>query len=195
MKDPKKAEIRRVLLSRALLGEDGRLYPVPAGKIMRTPIGVGDGAAAVRLFGVTRRVRNYATKDGKPRVREAAKKSMQNIGRGLGLSEQPDAIACLIRYVLTRPVVLTFDYENGAPTLTAWAGRGLTAWISLHRAIRAFEKGLPDTMTASSVKVSELDKAQRKADKERKRAEKAARKEEKAKKRKENANKQPDKKA
>ena len=66
-----------------------------------------------------------------------------------------------------------------APTLTAWTGRGLTGWISLRRAIKAFEKGLPDTMTPDEVKHSEEDKKLRKAKKEEKKRQKAARKAEK----------------
>ncbi|MBE6070308.1 MAG: hypothetical protein E7211_21840, partial [Clostridium lundense] len=146
------------LMGKALLGEDGRLYPIPAGTIMRTPVGVGDGAMSVQIFGITGRVRHYATKDGRTRVTETAKKSMQNIGRGLVLGEQPEAVACLIRYVLTRPAVLTFAYENGVPTLTAWAGRGLSGRLSLRRAIKAFEKGLPDTMTASEGKLAQEER-------------------------------------
>lgn len=176
MKNPKKAEIRRVLMGRAIVGEDGMLYPIPAGTIMRTPVGVGDGALSARLLGVTRRIRRYETKDGAARVRETAKKSMQHIGRGLALSEQPEAFACLIRYVLTRPVVLTFAIEDGVPVLTAWTGRGLMSRLALRRAIKAFERGLPDTMTASEGKSAEEDRAEKNAEKERKKAERAEKK-------------------
>ena len=152
MKDPKRAEIKRVLLGRAVLAEDGRLAAIPAGTFMRTPVGIGDGANAVRFLGISRRVRRYETKDSEVQVAEAVLRSMQCIGRGLALNEQPESIACLIRYILTRPVVLVFAYEDGVPTLTAWTGRGLTGRLSLRRAIRAFEKGLPDTMRPSEHK-------------------------------------------
>ena len=177
MKDPKKAEIKRVLLGRAVLAQDGRLIALPAGTFMKTPIGIGDGATAVRLLGISRRVRRYETKDGRARVTEAARKAMRNIGRGLILNEQPEAVACLLRYILTRPAVLVFAYENGAPTLTAWTGRGLTGWLSQRRAIRAFERWLPDTMTANDFKPPRETKEERKArreEKKRARAEKKA---------------------
>lgn len=180
MKDSKKAEIKRVLIGRAIIGEDGLLNAVPAGVFLPTPLGIGDGAVGVSIFGMSRRIRHYETKDGKTRVMAAAKKSMQNIGRGLNLSEQPEAVACLIRYVLTRPAVLVFTYEDGTPTLTAWTGRGLTGWISLRRAITAFEKGLPDTMTSIEVKVSEQEKKARKEKKEEKERQKAEKKAQKA---------------
>ena len=182
MKDAKKAEIKRVLLGRAVLADDGRLIAIPAGTFMKTPIGIGDGASAVGIFGMSHRIRRYETKDGRTRITEAAKKSMQNIGRGLILNEQPEAAACLIRYVLTRPAVLVFTWEDGTPTLTAWTGRGLTGWISLCRAIKAFEKGLPDTMTENEIKVSEEEKEAKKAKKEEKKRQKAEKKAEKEKK-------------
>ena len=184
MKDPKRAEIKRVLLGRAVLADDGRLMAIPAGTLMKTPIGIGDGATAVRFLGVSRRIRRYATKDGRARVNATVTKAMQNIGRGLILNEQPEATACLIRYVLTRPAVLVFTWEDGTPTLTAWTGRGLTGRISLRRAIRAFEKGLPDSMTANEIKASAEERKARKEQKEekkRKRAEKKAEKEAKKK--------------
>ena len=179
MKDEKRAEIKRVLLGRTILVEDGRLAAIPAGTFLRTPIGIGDGADAVLLLGMTRRIRHYASKDGKVRIIEAAKKSMQNIGRGLYLTEQPEAAACLIRYILTRPAVLVFTWEDGMPTLTAWTGRGLTGWISLRRAIKAFEEGLPDSIAAAEVKPSEVEKDARKANKEEKKRQKAEKKAEK----------------
>ena len=179
MKDEKKAEIKRVLLGRAVLGEDGRLIAIPAGTFLRTPIGIGDGADAVLFLGMARRIRRYASKDSRARINEAAAKAMQNIGRGLYLNEQPEATACLIRYVLTRPAVLVFTWEEGLPTLTAWTGRGLTGWISLRRAISAFEQGLPDSMKAIEVQPSEEDKKARKAQKEEKKRQKAEKKAEK----------------
>jgi len=180
VKDSKTAEIKRVLMGRAVIGEDGLLSAVPAGTFLPTPLGIGDGAVGVSIFGMSRRIRHYETKDGKTRVMAAAKKSMQNIGRGLNLSEQPEAVACLIRYVLTRPTVLVFTWEDGTPTLTVWTGRGLTGWISLRRAINAFEKGLPDTMTANEVNVSEEQKKSRKEKKEEKARQKDAKKAQKA---------------
>lgn len=193
MKDAKKAEIKRVLLGRAILAEDGRLIAIPAGTFMKTPIGIGDGAGAVGIFGMSRRIRRYETKDGRARITEAAKKSMQNIGRGLILNEQPEAAACLIRYVLTRPAVLVFTWEDGTPTLTAWTGRGLTGWISLRRAIKAFEKGLPDTMAGNEIKVSAEEKKARKEQKEEKKRQKAEKKAQKEAKKKAKNGKKPQK--
>ena len=170
MKDVKKAEVRRVLLGDVERGPDGRLRPIPADGEFRIPVGIADGAFSARFFGVSRRVRIYETNETKSRVMDAAKNAMADIGRGLALDEQPDAAACLIRYILTRPAVLTFDYdENGVPTLTAWTGRWLTSWISLWRATRAFERRLPDSIKPiKTVKPVKAEKRKEKKEKKEK---------------------------
>ena len=136
-------EIRNVLLGKTVPGEDGRLTVMAQGEF-RIPLGVGDGADAVRLFGMTRRVTAYESKWKEKKTLAAAAESMRNIGRGLSLREQPKAAACLIRYVFGRPAVLVFRYQEGIPVLTAWAGRGLAGWLSLRRAVSDFERGLPE---------------------------------------------------
>ena len=75
-----------------------------------------------------------------------ALESMRKLGRILYLREQPETAACLLRYVMTRPAVLTFRYEEDQPMLTAWTGRGLFGWVSRIRAIRAFERGLSEEL-------------------------------------------------
>lgn len=42
MKNPKRAENKRVLAGRTMLAGDGRLIALPAGTFMETPIGIGD---------------------------------------------------------------------------------------------------------------------------------------------------------
>ncbi len=42
MKNPKRAENKRVLAGRTVLAGDGRLIALPAGTFMETPIGIGD---------------------------------------------------------------------------------------------------------------------------------------------------------
>ncbi len=150
MNKAEKKEIRRALCGRMEPAEDGRLVVLPADDLRI--LGVGDGADAARLFGVMRRGRVYASKSGRATMTQLAKKSMQNMGRGLILLEQSETLACRVRYVLTPPVVLTFRYEQNAPTLTAWAGRSLFGLISLHRAIHAFEKQLPEELRLSGAK-------------------------------------------
>ncbi len=168
MNRTERKEIKRALCGRVEPAEDGRLQVLPAGD--HRILGVGDGAGAVRLFGVMRRARCYETKNGRSTMTQLAKKCMENIGRGIILSEQPDTTACLIRYLLTPPVILTFRYERDMPTLTAWAGRSPRGWLSLCRAIRAFEKQLPEELRQSGKKApKELKEPKEKKKKEKKR--------------------------
>lgn len=177
MKREAKQEIRRVLMGRTLLAEDGRLVAMEKGRL-KMPLGVADGAGAACFFGIRRRTVRLDVSCAKPRARELAFQRMREVGRGLYLPEQPEAIACLIRYVLTRPAVLVFDYQDEVPLLTAWAGRGLTGWISNRRAIRAFVKQLPKGMTLSDKPIPEdNEKAERKKAKQEK---KQAKREKKA---------------
>ena len=146
MKDPVKDEIRRILLGRVVLSEEGRLLSIPKGYYMPTPIGVGDGAFGVRILGIAGKTRQYQSQSKKNAILAGARTALEHTGRGLDLREKPEAVACLCRYVLTRPAVLVFSLEDGKPALTAWSGRGLSGRISRWRAIRQFEKHLPDTI-------------------------------------------------
>ena len=141
-------EIRSVLLGRTTLTEDGRITPVQKGEF-HISAGVGDGAGAVRILGIAHRSCCFETKLKRESVNEKAKVCMKEIGRSVLLHQQPETAACLIRYVLTRPAVLTFRYIDDVPTLTAWAGRGIAGWLSLRRAIGAFERSLPEEITRS----------------------------------------------
>ena len=139
-------EIRDILLGRTELEEDGRLAAVPPGQVHLFQ-GVSDGAWGVRIFGVARRT--LPLKTGLTREDAPAEVwgIMQELGRGLLLRETPEAVACLIRYVLTKPVVLVFRYTDAGPGVSAWAGRGLMGSISRRRALAAFVRHLPEEIT------------------------------------------------
>ena len=145
-----KREIRRALLGKTAPTADKRLTVLPEGEFRF--LGVGDGASSVFLFGVTHRSCCYETRLGETQALRAVAKSMEDIGRALVLQEQPRVSACLVRYFLTQPAVLTFEWENGVPVLTAWAGRSLTGWISVRRALSAFEKYKPKDFQLSDRK-------------------------------------------
>lgn len=163
-----KQELRRVLMGRTLIAEDGRLVAMEKGQL-RMPMGVSDGAGAAAFLGICKRRRRLKVKCSEKEARQMAFGIMSRIGRGLYLPNQPEAAACLIRYVLTRPAVLTFDYQDGIPLLTAWAGRGLTAWFSLSRALKAFEKQMPKQFSLSQEALPEdTEKAERKKRKQEK---------------------------
>lgn len=171
-----KQEIRRVLMGRTMPTEDGRLIAMEKGQ-GRIPIGISDGAGAACFLGICKKARRLKVSCAAPKARELALKVMQDVGREVVLPEQPQAAACLIRYLLTRPAVLVFAYQDDLPVLTAWTGRGLTGWISLRRALHAFLKRLPKQFTLSEEPVPpDAEEARKKArKKERKEIEKEAR--------------------
>lgn len=170
-----KQEIRRVLMGRTMPTEDGKLVALEKGQY-RMPIGISDGAGAVRFFGVCKKAKRLKASCAAPKAKLLAAQIMRDTGRELYLPQQPEAVACLIRYVLTRPVVLVFDFRDGIPVLTAWTGRGLTGWISLRRALCAFLKRLPKQFTVSDEPApkDEEEKKEKKQKKNRKNAEEQA---------------------
>ena len=173
-------EIRNILLGRTLLMEDGRLAVPQKGDFYLSG-GVSDGAGAVRFLGMAKKSQVFETVRKEFDVRVAMQRVLQNMGRGVVLNEQPEARACLIRYILTKPVLLTFDYVEGLPVLTAWAPRSVTGLISIKRALKTFDKELPEDIfvtgkEAPDMPEGESDKA-KKAAKEEKKAEKQAKKE------------------
>ena len=137
-----KQEIRRVLMGRTEPSPDGRLRAMAKGQV-RVPLGISDGATAVRFLGVFRKARRLKLSCPDDKARSLALTVMRDIGREIILSEQPQAAACLIRYLFSRPALLIFDFQDSIPVLTAWTGRGLTGLISVRRALRAFIKRMP----------------------------------------------------
>ena len=181
MNDAEK-EIRSILLGRTILLEDGRLSVPQKGDFYLSG-GVSDGAEAVRFLGMAKKSQVLETVRREFDVRVTIQRMLQNMGRGVVLHEQPEARACLIRYVLTKPVLLTFDYVEGLPVLTAWAPRTITGLISINRALKKFNKDLPEDIVVTGKEAPEMpegesDKA-KKAAREEKKAAKAAKKEEK----------------
>jgi hypothetical protein len=137
-----KQELRRVLMGRTEPAPDGRLTAMEKGKL-RVPLGISDGATAVRFLGIFKKACRLKLSCPEDKARSLAAAVMRDCGRELILPQQPKAVACLIRYVFSRPAVLIFDFQDGIPVLTAWTGRGLTGLISVRRALKAFLKRMP----------------------------------------------------
>ena len=170
-------EIRDCLLGRTLPMEKGRLRAMGPDDY-RQPIGVGDGAGAVRFLGVGTGSRVLQTELSETELLKSCRKSMHYVGRSLLLLQQPDNPACLIRYVLTSPVIVLVHIENGLPLVSAYAGRSIRGWISILRALAAFERHLPEDISISAEAApKETRKARKKRKKEEKKAEREARKE------------------
>ena len=176
-----KQEIRRILLGRTQITQDGRLVALEKGQFGMLN-GVADGAGAVRFLGIRKKSVRLDVSFPERKAQLVSLKLMRELGRVLYLEQSPEAVSCLIRYVLTRPAVLVFDYEDGVPILTAFSGRGLTGWISNRRAIKSFLKRMPKQMSVSSRETPLDEDERKKEEKKRNRKEqKKAAKEEKAK--------------
>ena len=147
-------EIRDALLGKTMIAEDGRLCVMGAGDF-RLPIGVGEGSTSIRVFGVSRSAWCFQTADPPQKVMETARMCMQNIGRGLILRQQPDAVACFIRSVFVRPVVMTFTYEAGVPVLSVYTGRSATSLMAVQRAYKSFTDHLPGSIILAGKIVKE----------------------------------------
>ena len=179
-------EVRSVLLGKTLPMENGQIRSMTEDDFALVA-GYSDGAAAVRVLGMTRRSRVLETAMKERELLRLADRCMRKAGRSLLLVGEPDTPACLIRYILTKPCVLTFRYVDKKPVVTAWAGRSLTGWISTSRAIAAFERTLPEGVRYAEDEAPDEEKEERQAKKAAKAAKKAAKTEEKAKKAEEKA--------
>ena len=168
MKKDKK-EIRNLLLGKAVVDEEGRLVTPEAGTF-RVPNGIADGAGAVRFLGVSGKTQYYETDLSEEEIMARAREHMRNSGRGVYLRQHPDAAACLIRYVLTRPALLVFRWVDGQGVLTAWTGRGIMSWASRLRAIRAFERTMGDVIRYSTAPPPEEEPEEKKSRRKRKKA-------------------------
>ena len=164
-----KKEIRNLLLGKAVVDEEGRLVTPEAGTF-RVPNGIADGAGAVRFLGVSGKTQYYETDLSEEEIMARAREHMRNSGRGVYLRQHPDAAACLIRYVLTRPALLVFRWVDGQGVLTAWTGRGIMSWASRLRAIRAFERTMGDVIRYSTAPPPEEEPEEKKSRRKRKKA-------------------------
>ncbi|MBO4886907.1 MAG: hypothetical protein J5589_01165 [Firmicutes bacterium] len=155
-----KREIRKVFLGRTIRLEDGRLSPIGPDDLA-IPSGVADGALGIRILGVGHKNQLLETSLNEEMTIEAVREAMKDIGRGVLFRQQPEIVACLIRYVLTKPAMLTFTFREGEPVLTAWAGRGFSGPIARGRALKALKKKLPETVTFSEKTAPEEEKEEK----------------------------------
>lgn len=170
-------EIRKILLGRTKLLDDGRLSTLEEGDYMM-PRGIVDGATGVRILGVMRRAKVLESELSDEMLRKTVVKAMQNIGRGIELQAAPEECACLLRYLLSRPAVLCFYYEDELPVVAAYTGRGLTGFISMARAFARFRKELPESVKYADKAAPDHRKEERAQKKREKAEKKQARKEE-----------------
>ena len=143
-----KKEIRDLLLGRTVMDEEGCLVVPDAGTI-RVSSGILDGTGAARFLGVSGKSRGYESDLEGEELMTLAGECMRNIGRAVHLRRHPEAEACLLRYLLTRPALLVFRLVEGRGILTVWTGRGIMSWVSRLRAVRAFERHMSEAIRLS----------------------------------------------
>ena len=149
-------EIRDVLLGKTVLDEHGWMH-VPGAGEFRLPVGIPDGAASIRVLGLSVSSWMFSTELSEEDAVELARQCMQNIGRRVILRESPGAAACFIRSVFVRPAVMVFAYENGVPVLSIYSGRSVTGPAAVNKAYRDFTVQLPKTMVPAG-KIARIKK-------------------------------------
>lgn len=140
--DNKVKEIRRILLGQLTWTEDGRLAAAQSGQRMRFQ-GLVNGWGAVRFLGVTHRERKYQMAD-KASAKEA-RNILTQMGQAVELKETPKAAACLCRFFMMAPVLVTVETAGTQLQVTSYTGRDPLAPMLCRRALDGFEKGLPET--------------------------------------------------
>lgn len=137
-------EIRQLLLGRTVWTKDGCLTALPKGQRMRFQ-GMGNGWGAVHFLGITYRERGYQLAANAPAKLPA--ELLYRMGRPVRLEERPKASACLCRYLMSAPVLLTAEREGNLLRVSAFTAKGALSALTCLRALNTFEKGLPETVT------------------------------------------------
>lgn len=136
----KEYEIRQILLGRVVQLENGCLAAAKPGQRLLFQ-GMVNGWGAVRLLGITRRVRCYRVK-GKFSF-HLAEKLLHQMGRKVELSEAGQGLACLCQNPMASPVLMTVEQEGDRWTVTAYTGRSPMAPLHCRRLLNRFAGGLP----------------------------------------------------
>ena len=145
-----KKEIKEALLGDLVTTEDGRLA-VSFTRIAKYRNGLGDGYDKVMLFGVMCRRRWYLSRKGGKQLRDLVVKGMQDMGRMMRLSSNPNMEAVYCTYLLNNPAILTFSHgKDGVIEITAYSGRGLSGWLACFRTLNKFQKKVPEILQRMS---------------------------------------------
>lgn len=141
--DNQTREIRQILLGRTMWTQDGCLEALQKGQRIRFQ-GMGNGWGAVHFLGIARRERTYQLPANTPA--KLAAELLNRMGRPVRLAEQPKVSACLCRYLMSAPVLLTAEREGNQLRLSAFTAKGALSALICLRALNTFEKGLPETV-------------------------------------------------
>jgi len=158
--DVLKKEIREALLGDLVPSADRRLE-VSFSRLTKYRNGLGDGYDKVLFFGVMCRRRWYLSRKGARQMHDLAVKGMQDMGRMLRLSSEPDKEAVYCTYLLNTPAILTYSRgKDGVIEVACYSARGLSGWLACFRTLNLFQKKVPDVLQ----RMSEEDEQKRQGD-------------------------------
>ena len=153
----RKKEIRSVLLGNFSVSDDG--ITIAGKNRVITPYGIADGAQNVVFLGIKQKKFVYRTTlKNYNQVTYRVYKTMADIGRVFEMESTPEAVACLIKSYVFRPVVLIFEEVRSSENkdsylqLTACGGRSPLAIIPVLRAVSRFDSLLPKEIFRSGKK-------------------------------------------
>jgi len=156
-KDPMYLETRKVLLNQIELDKDGHFITTQEFRFALW--GAADGENRTRFLGVSRRAYYYQSELNNTQAVYKAGKAMANIGRGINLRCNNEAVACLVKTYIFYPVVLIFyESEEGDLTLAGYTPRTFSAPLALKLSISKFEKAAEDILKKSGSEPGVTDK-------------------------------------
>lgn len=173
-------EIRTILTGRVAYSNGA--YVAAESLLKMNYQGTYNGSSAARIFGISCRSNLYQA-DSMDAAAFTTRKIFEVLGRPVLLRSAPEVPACMLRQLLANPVILTLEQENEKLIVSAYTARTVLSFLSLSRAIRRFEKQLPEGMRTDfreDVSVEKQKRETRKERKARKKAEKWTKKAEKA---------------
>lgn len=141
-------EIRQMLLGN--LETRGKYLAVSANKLRAVRNGFTDGADRIFLFGVMRHTKYYTSELNAHKIKEAAHKSMMDIGRKVLLDSNPNAEVVICRYMITKPIVLLFEVDDIGIKVQSFTARGIGGLLSELWIRSKFMRGMPDNMKLMS---------------------------------------------
>ncbi len=161
---PKYSEIRAALIG--WVRYEG-LYCVAVEDIRQTAFsGLNNGATAARILGLKQIDREYvAPPDASVKIEPLYQDILKKIKRNwlckyqlFYVVNEPDALAFLIRPLITNPVVVVLNPEKNRVHAEYYTARGLFSGLHLKRMIRKFAKTLPDNLVVEDKKEKKDEK-------------------------------------
>ena len=155
--DPLYLEARKVLLNQITLDEDGHFITLEHFRV--SPWGTADGEGRTRFLGVSRKTFFYSCEQNNTQAVYKAGKTMSNIGRGINLRTEENAVACLVKTYIFYPTVLIFrETDEDELALTAYTPRTFSSQLAIKLSVRKFDKAAEGNLERIGQEESLIDK-------------------------------------